>query len=106
MTAINKLFSKKLTVVNMGLESFQKDLKQQNVKSMHVNWRPPTEASMKLSALEETSISEKIESANKEAMKRLLSAEPIIVGIGQAGIDIPGMTKHTILTRRTTNNMG
>ncbi|MBU3142989.1 DUF1116 domain-containing protein [Clostridium sp. CF012] len=97
MTAINKLFSKKLMVINMGLESFQKDLKQQNVKSMHVNWRPPTQASMELSALEEASISEKIESANKVAMERLLSAEPIIVGIGQAGIDIPGMTKHTIL---------
>jgi len=97
MTAINKLFSKKLSVINMGLESFQKDLKQQNVKSMHVNWRPPTQASMKLSILEEASINEKIESANKEAMERLLSAEPIIVGIGQAGIDIPGMTKHTIL---------
>ena len=97
MTAINKLFSKKLTVINMGLESFQKDLKEQKVKSMHVNWRPPTESSMKLSALEEDSMSQKIESANKEAMKRLLSAEPIIVGIGQAGIDIPGMTKHTIL---------
>jgi len=97
MTAINKLFSKKLTVINMGLESFQKDLKQQNVKSMHVNWRPPTEASMKLSALEVESISEKIENANKEALTRLLAAEPIIVGIGQAGIDIPGMTKHTIL---------
>jgi hypothetical protein len=97
VTAINKLFSKKLAVINMGLESFQKDLKEQKVKSMHVNWRPPTQASIKLSALEEDSISKKIESANKEAMDRLLSAEPIIVGIGQAGIDIPGMTKHTIL---------
>ncbi|MGV8984133.1 DUF1116 domain-containing protein [Clostridium sp.] len=97
MTAINKLFGKKLIVINMGLESFQNDLKQQNVKSIHVKWRPPTEASMKLSVLEEDGLSEKIESANKEAMKRLLSAEPVIVGIGKAGIDIPGMTKHTIL---------
>ena len=97
MTAINKLFSEKLTIVNMGLESFQKDLKTQKVKSVHVNWRPPTEASIKLSVLEEVSISEKIESANKEAITRLLAAQPIIVGIGTAGIDIPGMTKHTIL---------
>ena len=47
--------------------------------------------------MEETSISEKIENANKEALTRLLAAEPIIVGIGTAGIDIPGMTKNTIL---------
>jgi hypothetical protein len=97
LTDINKLFGKDLTVINLGLESFYKDLKDQNVKSMHVNWRPPSEASMKLSVLESDDISEKIENANKEALKRLLAAEPIIVGIGKAGTDIPGMTKHTIL---------
>ncbi|WBW95212.1 DUF1116 domain-containing protein [Oceanirhabdus sp. W0125-5] len=97
MPEINELFNKKLKVINLGLESFHKDLKEQKVESIHVNWRPPSEASKKLSALESTSISEKIEKANKEAIDRLLAAEPIIVGIGQAGIDIPGMTKHTIL---------
>ena len=97
MPEINKLFNKKLNVINLGLESFHKDLKEQKVQSMHVNWRPPSEATKKLSVLEGTSISEKIEKANKEALDRLLAAEPIIVGIGQAGIDIPGMTKHTIL---------
>lgn len=97
MPEINKLFSKKLSVINMGLESFHKDLKQQNVQSIHVNWRPPTEVSKSLSALEAPSIREKIEASNKEAMKRLLAAEPIIVGIGTAGTHIPGMTKKTIL---------
>ena len=51
----------------------------------------------RLSALEVESISEKIEKANKEALTRLLAAEPIIVGIGTAGTHIPGMTKNTIL---------
>jgi len=97
MTEINKLFSKELVVINLGLESFQKDLKEQKVKSMHVNWRPPTEASMKLSSLEDLSIKNKIEKANKEAITRLLAAEPIIVGVGTAGSSIPGMTKKTIL---------
>lgn len=97
MSEINKLFSEKLTVINLGLESFHKDLKEQNVQSMHVNWRPPSEASKKLSMLEDSNISGKIESANKEALKRLLDAEPIIVGIGTAGTHIPGMTKNTIL---------
>lgn len=97
MTAINKLFTKELRVINLGLESFQKDLKSQKINSMHVNWRPPTEASMRLSALEVESISDKIEKANKEALTRLLAAEPIIVGVGTAGTHIPGMTKNTIL---------
>lgn len=42
-------------------------------------------------------IGEKIELANKEAVKRLLNAQPTIIGIGKAGDDIPGMTKSTIL---------
>lgn len=97
LSLVNKLFESELKVVNLGLESFYKDLKEQNVKSMHVNWRPPSEASRKLAALEEDELKEKIEKANNEAVDRLLAAQPIILGIGQAGLDIPGMTKKTIL---------
>lgn len=42
-------------------------------------------------------ISEKINKANKEGIKRLLSAEPTLVGIGTAGKDIPNMSKKTVL---------
>ena len=41
MSKINKLFNSNLQVVNMGLESFSKDLKNQNVAVIHMNWRPP-----------------------------------------------------------------
>lgn len=97
MSLINQLFDKKLSVVNLGLESFHKDLKEQNVGSVHVNWRPPSEASKKLFALEGEGIAEKIELANKVAIERLLAAKPQIIGIGKAGLDIPHMTKKTIL---------
>lgn len=42
-------------------------------------------------------VAEKIKQANKEAVDRLLSAQPTLVGIGTAGKNIPGMTKTTIL---------
>lgn len=42
-------------------------------------------------------IGEKIEKANKEAVNRLLKAQPTIIGIGRAGDDIPGMSKNTVL---------
>ncbi|WIV11677.1 DUF1116 domain-containing protein [Proteiniborus sp. MB09-C3] len=42
-------------------------------------------------------IAEKIAQANKEAVGRLLNAQPTLVGIGTAGKDLPGMTKKTIL---------
>lgn len=42
-------------------------------------------------------LKERIESANKEAIERLLKAQPTLVGIGVAGKDIPNMDKYTIL---------
>lgn len=39
----------------------------------------------------------RIQNANKEALSRILSAQPTLVGIGVAGEVIPGMTKKTIL---------
>lgn len=97
LTAINELFSKNIKVINLGLESFCKDLKEQHIPCIHVNWRPPSEASKGLSLLEEDGIAAKIEKANKEAINRLLSAQPILIGVGKAGEVIPGMTKKTIL---------
>nr|WP_157047140.1 DUF1116 domain-containing protein [Alkaliphilus metalliredigens] len=42
-------------------------------------------------------IAEKIAQANEEAIKRILAAQPTLVGIGTAEEDIPGMAKKTIL---------
>jgi len=97
LTSINELFSKDIKVINLGLESFCKDLKDQHVPCIHVNWRPPSEASKGLSLLEEEDIAAKIERANKEAISRLLAAQPILIGVDKAGEVIPGMTKKTIL---------
>lgn len=97
MTAINELFSKNLKVINLGLESFCKDLKEQHIPCIHVSWRPPSEVSKNLSLLEEEDIALKIEKANQEAIDRLLCAQPMLIGVGKAGEVIPGMTKKTIL---------
>lgn len=97
LSAINELFSKNIKVINLGLESFYRDLKEQHVPCIHVNWRPPSEASKGLSLLEDEDIASKIEKANKEAIDRLLAANPILVGVDQAGKVIPGMTKKTTL---------
>ncbi len=42
-------------------------------------------------------LQERIQNANKEALSRILSAQPTLVGIGIAGEVIPGMNKKTIL---------
>ncbi|SKC42543.1 YlbE family protein [Maledivibacter halophilus] len=42
-------------------------------------------------------VQERINKANKEALNRILSAQPTLVGIGKAQEVIPGMSKNTIL---------
>lgn len=48
MSKINKLFNSNLQVINMGLESFSKDLKNQKVQVIHMNWRPPAGGNEKM----------------------------------------------------------
>lgn len=42
-------------------------------------------------------IAEKISNANREALERILSAQPTLIRVGKAGDEIPGMAKKTIL---------
>jgi len=51
MNKINELFQQKLKIINMGLESFNKDLKKQHVKTIHVDWKPPARGNEKMISL-------------------------------------------------------
>lgn len=51
MHKLNGLFQKELKVINMGLESFYNDLKQQNVESVQMDWRPRAGGNPKMIAL-------------------------------------------------------
>lgn len=51
MSKINELFKKELVVINMGLESFYKDLKDQDVETLQMNWRPPAGGNKKMASL-------------------------------------------------------
>ena len=51
MGKINELFNKELVVINMGLESFHNDLKDQNVETIQMNWRPPAGGNEKMASL-------------------------------------------------------
>ncbi len=51
MHKINQLFQKDLKVINMGLESFYKDLKEQDVSVIQMNWRPRAGGNPKMISL-------------------------------------------------------
>jgi len=48
MTKINELFQEELKIINMGLESFNENLKKQNVKTVQVDWKPPARGNKKM----------------------------------------------------------
>lgn len=51
MSKINDLFKTELKVANIGLRSFAEDLKNQKVKVVHVDWRPPAGGNKKMTEL-------------------------------------------------------
>lgn len=51
MSKVNELFNQELKAINVGLESFYKDLKSQEIKAIHVDWRPTAGGNKKLSSL-------------------------------------------------------
>ncbi|HRX58979.1 MAG TPA: DUF1116 domain-containing protein, partial [Eubacteriales bacterium] len=101
MSKLNELFNKKLHVVNFGIESFYDDLTGQGVPAVHVDWKPVAGgdkvAAANLRKLKKPELAAKIDAANQEALRRILSAQPTLVGLGVAGETIPGMAKKTIL---------
>ncbi len=48
---INDLLEEPLKVINIGLESFAEELKQQGVETVQVDWTPPAGGDPKLADL-------------------------------------------------------
>ena len=45
------LFNSPLYVVNIGLESFSKELEEHDVKVLHIDWSPPAGGNPELASL-------------------------------------------------------
>lgn len=51
MSKINELFGKELKIINMGLDSFGDDLKDQSIKTIQMRWKPPAGGNKKMMSL-------------------------------------------------------
>lgn len=92
----NKIFSQKLKVINIGLESFMKSLEDSGIESVNAEFRPPLIADFKFMDRVKKN-SAKIDKANKKALSKVLSAKPVLTGLDKAINVIPGMKKDLIL---------
>ena len=94
------LFKTKLNVINLGLESFAANLVREGANAVHVDWRTPAGGNAKaIAALDAIAAGTTVdvEKANAEAVRRILAAEPTVIGIGTALDVVPGMAKNLIL---------
>lgn len=92
--SIQDLFGQDLKAVNIGLEDFAESLEDQEAEVVHVDWRPPLEGYVELSR---TSAGVDIDEANAEALHKIRTGRPRLVGMGIAGEVIPNMGERMIL---------
>jgi hypothetical protein len=78
-----RLLAGPLRVVNVGLNGFARDLTASGVPVVQVDWRPPSRLQEVLSRLEARAAD--IDRANEEALRRMLAADPVLLGVRRAG---------------------
>ncbi|HET7144941.1 MAG TPA: DUF1116 domain-containing protein [Anaerolineales bacterium] len=95
---VNKLFEQNLQVINIGLSSFADAIRQTGGKSLQLDWRPPAmgdkETGKQLAKLVNQP---EVEAANRTALDRFMSAQPVLMGVGQAREAIPNFGERSIL---------
>jgi hypothetical protein len=93
---MSQLFENELKVINIGMKSFKETLDGLNVDSVQVDWKPPLFSDKNILQIFINN-KDKIEAANKEAVKRILRSKPFLIGMGKALDVIPGMRKNLLL---------
>ena len=92
---MNKLFEKS-KVINVGLEWFNDSFKEQGVESVQIDFKPPARGDKALTDALIKLDNDTVEKANREAVARMMEAQPVLVDVAQAGKVVPGMKTHTI----------
>ena len=90
------IFDKELRVINVGLETFTDVLAEKNIRFVQVGWKPPLGVSDTCKrAMGAGSAGRQM--ANARALKKILHARPLLLGLEKALTAIPGMKKNMIL---------
>lgn len=79
-------------VVNVGLAGFARDLVANAVPVVQVDWRPPSKFASLLAPRAAA-----IDSANAQALARILAADPWLIGVRRAGQLIPALDAERLI---------
>jgi len=96
MASLNNLFQQKINVVNVGLELFYDSLVDQNINTVHLQWKPPAGGNPMLATILSELDDPAIDAANQEAFDRINKGEPNLVDVKIAKDVLQGMDKNTI----------
>jgi hypothetical protein len=97
------LLASELQVINIGLDSFARELQDAGAIVTQVEWAPPAggdaETLRRLTALSAWPVAarERVAQANREGLRRLLAARPMACDVRPALDAIPGMHRKLVL---------
>ena len=88
----SRLLSQPLSVINIGLTQFAADLAASGVPVCHVDWRPPAAGDGELAGVLARLLGDAaIAAANREAVARMLAAEPVLIDVVPASHAMPAL---------------
>jgi hypothetical protein len=102
-TTVRPLLQRELQVINIGLESFGRELTDAGARAVTVDWTPPAggdpEAIRQLQRLAAwpDAARSRVAEANAEAVRRLLAARPMVQAVRPALEAIPKMHRKLVL---------
>ena len=96
--AVSTLFQEGQTIVNVGLVSFAESVAQAGGETTQVDWSPPAGGDRAAGwALAELVKHPAVETANQIAYSNYLAAQPVLIGIGVARSEVPGLRERMLL---------
>jgi len=94
---VSKLFQQG-SIINVGLSSFGEAVAQTGGKADQVEWAPPAAGDRDIGlALARLVNHPQVDDATTKSHQRYLQSQPVLVGIGTAGKDLPGMEGRMLL---------
>lgn len=95
---MNTFFNEKLSVANIGLNSFAENIQNVGGSVVHLDWVPPAEGNREVGLiLAKLTNQIEIEQANKIALSRYLLSQPVLVDVLVAGEVIPELQKRRLI---------